>query len=180
MSGIRDERRGVSLIGARGTGKTTVGRLLAARLGLPFRDADAELETRAGRSIAAIFAAEGEGAFRELEESVVHELTSGPPIVLATGGGAILRQATRERLRAFGPVVWLSAPATILAQRIGRGEGRPSLTGRAPADEIAAVLAAREPLYRETAHHVVESAGSSAERIASLIAEVLAGEGAAR
>ena len=94
-------RQGLALVGLRGTGKSTVGRILAERLGRPFADADVELAARAGRPIRAIFAELGEPGFRDLEEETLAALVAGPPLVLATGGGAVLRETNRARLREF-------------------------------------------------------------------------------
>ncbi|MGE0433332.1 MAG: shikimate kinase [Planctomycetota bacterium] len=143
------------LVGMRGVGKTTVGRALAERLSLPFVDADAEIEARAGMPIPRIFAERGEPWFRALEAEVIGELLTRANIVLATGGGAVLDATTRERLRTAYQVVWLKAAADVLAARIA-GSDRPSLTGADPADELAAVLAVREPLYREVSIHSID------------------------
>lgn len=161
---------GLSLIGLRGTGKSTVGRILAERLGREFADADTELEARAGRSIRAIFAEDGEPVFRDWEERVVTELTARPGLVLATGGGVVLRRSNRDRLRAYGPVVWLAAPPEILAARLAadaRGlADRPALTAAGTLDELAEVLRAREPLYRDLADLLVSTEGKTPEEVA--------------
>ena len=110
---------GLALIGYRGTGKSTVGRILADRLDRPFLDADLEIEARAGRSIASIFAEWGEPAFRDWEERTLVELTATyPDAILATGGGAVLRASNRELLARFGFVVWLRAEPAELARRL--------------------------------------------------------------
>jgi shikimate kinase len=165
---------GLSLIGLRGTGKSTVGRLLAGRLGRGFADADVELEARAGRPIRAIFAEDGEPAFRDWEERVITELTARPGLVLATGGGVVLRPANRERLRAYGPVVWLAAAPEVLAARLAadaRGVAdRPALTAAGTLAELAEVLRAREPLYRGLADLVVATDGRTPEQVADAVA----------
>ncbi|MDZ4683640.1 MAG: shikimate kinase [Planctomycetaceae bacterium] len=166
----------VTLIGYRGTGKTSVAPRLAERLGLPWIDADPELERRAGRSIRDIFATDGEPEFRRLERAVLVDLLSQGPRVLAVGGGAVLNPDTRRDFRAAGPVVWLQADAETLAARIAadatsRGR-RPNLTAAGGLDEIRTLLAAREPLYRETATLTVDTAGKPMDDI---IAEILAG-----
>ena len=115
----RPPGQGLALVGYRGTGKSTVGRILAERLDRPFLDADLEIEARAGRSIAAIFADEGEPVFRDWEERTLAELIDEfPTAVLATGGGVVLREANRRRLRDFGFVVWLQGRAGALARRL--------------------------------------------------------------
>lgn len=165
----------VALIGYRGTGKTTVGRLLADRLGLDFADTDAEIERRLGRPIAEFWAEHGEPAFRDREEETLRDLTARPGLVLATGGGAILRPANREALRRFGPVVWLKADPHVLADRLRHDAGRrPALTSAGLLDEIAAVLAAREPLYRQIATLIVDTNGAPPRAIAARIARTLA------
>src|SRR6516162_10018276 len=118
MTAHPHNRQGLALVGTRGSGKTTVGQILAERLVRPFLDADVELEGKLGRSIAALFAEEGEPAFRDWEERVLHELTTGhPEAILATGGGVVLREANRKALRSFGFVVWLRAdPGTASAR----------------------------------------------------------------
>ena len=176
MSDACEQRRGLALIGARGTGKSTVGRVVAARLGLPFADADVELEARAGRSIASIFAEAGEPAFRDWEERVLDELTSGPACVLATGGGVVLRESNRRRLRQFGRVVWLSADPAAIAVRLAadpRGlADRPALTAAGTLAEIAAIVAARASLYREAADEVIDTEGRNAEEVAEAVLDL--------
>jgi len=177
MSGDRPPRSGIALVGYRGTGKSTVGRIVAGRLGRPFADADAVLEARVGRPILEIFQDLGEPAFRDWEEQVLAGLTADRDLVLATGGGAVLRAANREALRAFGFVVWLSAPANLLAARLGSNPaavaGRPALTAAGTLGEIGAVLAAREPLYRETADAEVPTGGKSPYQVAEAVIAVL-------
>ena len=166
--------RRVFLVGYRGSGKTTVGRLLAERLGWAFIDSDDEVEEAAGKPIAAVFAEDGEPAFRDLEERVVASLCARERTVVSLGGGAVLREATRRRIAAAGPVVWLTAPAETLAARIAGDASsearRPSLTGAAPADEVRAVLAQREPIYRECATVCIDAAGRAPEAIAAEVA----------
>lgn len=164
----------ILLIGYRGCGKTTVGRLLAQRLGWESIDSDDAVEAQAGKAIAAIFADEGEPAFRDLEERVVADLAGRERAVVSLGGGAVLREATRERLAAAGPVVWLTAPAEVLAQRIAAdassGDRRPSLTGLSGLEEVERVLAEREPIYQECATVAVEADGRTPKAIAEEIA----------
>ncbi len=159
----RGEPKSVILIGYRATGKSTVGRLLAERLGIPFYDSDKQIEKQAERPIRQIFEEQGEAVFRDWEEQVLAELTrpDQSPCVLATGGGAILREASRRSLRRFGWVVWLRADASILARRLARSargpQARPALTARGTVDEVHEVLALRTPLYRRTAHLVIDT-----------------------
>ncbi|APW63332.1 shikimate kinase [Paludisphaera borealis] len=176
MNALLSRREGLVLVGYRGTGKSTVGRLLAERSGRPFVDADYEIEARAGRSIRAIFEESGEPAFRDWEERVLREVAEARPgAVLATGGGAILREANRRVLRSFGRVVWLRAEPHILVRRLEADartrSTRPALTSGGVLDEIADVLAARTPLYEEVAHASVETEGKPAHEIADWILE---------
>ncbi len=163
------------LIGYRATGKTTLARHLAERLGWDWIDADVEIENRAGKSIARIFADQGEPAFRDLEAQVIAELCDRPRLVVAAGGGAPLREESRRAMRKSGHVVWLTAkPETILARMAGdatTADRRPSLTNRPPLVEIVQLLEGREPMYRESAHLIVDTEGKSPELLAD---EVLA------
>ena len=165
------------LIGYRATGKTTLARQLAQRLGWDWIDADVEIEHRAGKSIARIFAEQGEPAFRDLEAEVIADLCGRPTrLVVAAGGGAPLREESRRAMRKSGQVVWLTAtPETILARMTGdatTADRRPSLTNRPPLEEIVQLLSRREPIYRESAHLIVDTEGKSPEQLTD---EILAG-----
>ena len=149
--------RPIILVGMMGAGKTTVGRRLAARLGRDFVDADREIEARCGVPIATIFELEGEEGFRQREAGLLDELSSRPNLVLATGGGAVLRAENRARLRERGFVVFLRAGAAGLWQRLKRDRVRPLLQTENPRQRIVDLLAQREPLYREVAHLTVTS-----------------------
>ena len=163
----------IALIGYRGTGKTSVARLLAARLAHDWVDADVEVELRAGKSIAAIFADAGEGAFRDLECAVVADLCRRDNAVLAMGGGAVLRESNREQLRRCDHVVWLQATAASIDQRISgdptTAERRPNLTNRGGLPEIERLLAEREPIYRACATLEVDTEGKDPAEIAAAI-----------
>jgi shikimate kinase len=163
----------LTLIGYRATGKTTLARLLAERLGWDWIDADVEIERRAGKSIARMFAEDGEPAFRDLEAQVIADLCRRDRLVLAAGGGAPLRPESRRAMRAAGKVVWLTArPETILARILGDATTagrRPGLTEKDPLEEIVHLVEARTPIYRETAHWAVETEGKTP---AELIAEI--------
>jgi shikimate kinase len=169
------------LIGPRGSGKTTVAALLAESLGWAWVDADAIVEERAGCSIRDIFAAEGEAGFRAREAAVLEELCGRERAVIATGGGVVLRPENRRRLREAGHVVWLRADCETLWRRISTdgstGGRRPALLGGGP-EEVAAVVAQREPLYRECAHAAVETAGRAPAEVAAEVLAGLAGRGA--
>lgn len=147
--------RPIALVGLRGTGKTTVGRLLAERLGLPFVDTDDDVERIAGKTIARIFADHGEPRFRDWEANAIADRLSGGPIVLATGGGAVLRDSTRRLLADRARVIWLTASVDTLLARLdadpSTANRRPRLTGGGPREEIERLCREREPLYREVA-----------------------------
>jgi shikimate kinase len=171
--------RGLALVGYRGTGKSTVGRLLALKMNRRFVDVDLEIEARSGQSIAAIFAQSGELGFRDWEERTTAELCDQyPEAVVATGGGSIMREPNRRRIRAFGHIVWLTANALELARRLEadeRGqEGRPALTSRGVIDEITHVLRERTPIYAGLADLVIETGGKCPEDVAIAILERVA------
>jgi shikimate kinase len=132
-----------------GSGKSSVGKRLAQALDLPFRDADDEVETAAGRSIPEIFEQLGEPAFRDGERRVIARLLEGPPIVLATGGGAFMNAETRELIKARSISVWLKADLPILAKRVARKENRPLLTGKDPMAVLTEQAAVRYPAYAQ-------------------------------
>ncbi|MDZ4818391.1 MAG: shikimate kinase [Planctomycetota bacterium] len=169
------------LIGYRGTGKTTVARHLAEALGWQWIDADVELEQRAGKSIAEIFAAEGEVAFRDLESEVLADLIQRDQAVIALGGGVILRPENRRRLQeaaaamsvASSQVIWLTADAETLYGRISADAAtaaqRPNLTSAGGLAEVQQLLAAREPHYRECAQFSVDTVDKSPEQLAQEI-----------
>jgi shikimate kinase len=161
------------LIGYRATGKTTLARLLAERLGWDWIDADVEIERRAGKSIARIFADDGEPAFRDLEADVIADLCQRPRLVLAAGGGAPMRAESRRAMRAAGTVVWLKAnPRTIHARMSDDATTttrRPNLTDKGGLEEIVGLLARREPVYRQSAHLEVDTEGKAPDEIATEI-----------
>ena len=165
--------RGVFLIGMMGAGKTSVGRLLAQRLGRPFIDADHEIESRCGVSIPVIFEIEGEAGFRQRERAMIDELTRLPGIVLATGGGAVLAPESRERLRSRGLVVYLRASAEDIWQRTRRDRGRPLLATADPRQRIADLLSQREALYAQTAHLTFDSSQDSVKSTVARLVERL-------
>ncbi len=153
--------RPVFLIGYRATGKSTVARLLAERLDCDWIDADDLVEERAGKSIAAIFAEDGEPAFRDLEAEIVAELCGRRRLVVALGGGAVLREASRTAVRQAGTVAWLTADVETIARRLAADQStasrRPSLTDAGVVAEIQSVLTQREPIYRECATFEVDT-----------------------
>ncbi len=139
----------IALVGLSGVGKSSIGRRLALALGMPFRDADTEVETAAGRPIAEIFQQYGEAAFRDGERRVIARLLAEPPHVLATGGGAFMNAETRALIKAQAISVWLKADLELLARRVSRKADRPLLAGRDPADVLTAQALERYPVYAE-------------------------------
>lgn len=162
----------IFLVGYRGTGKTVVARLLAERLGWQWIDADALLEERHQCTIKQIFAAEGEAGFRDKEAALLHELCTRQQCVVATGGGIILRTENRALLRESGLVVWLTADAPTLWQRIQQdistAERRPNLASGG-LSEVEELLRVRQPLYDEVAQVVVSTDGRTPEEVADRI-----------
>ena len=150
-------RGNLYLVGLPGAGKSTLGRQLARRLSKTFVDADAELERKLGVTIPTIFEIEGEASFRDREEAVILELTTLSNVVLATGGGAVIRPANRERLKQNGTVVYLHAMPEMLRERTRRSRHRPLLNAADPIARLAELYAARDALYREVASLVIES-----------------------
>jgi shikimate kinase len=142
--------RSIVLVGMMGVGKSSIGRRLAARLGVPFVDADAEIEKAAGMSIADIFARHGEVDFRSGEARVIARLLDGGPQVLATGGGAVMNADTRTAIKVKGVSIWLSAEFEVLMRRINkRKNDRPLLQTADPAATLRELLVAREPVYAQ-------------------------------
>jgi shikimate kinase len=172
----------VFLIGYRCTGKTTVARLLAEKLGWDWVDADEVLEKRHSKTIREIFSSEGESVFRDKEEETFAELCQLPRHVIATGGGIILRETNRQRMKTAGNVIWLTADAQSIWQRFkndpGTTERRPPLTVGGLA-EIEEVLRVRETLYRACAELTISTSGRSVEEITQQIADELSRGGQA-
>lgn len=139
--------RTITLVGLMGSGKSSVGKRLAQALDLPFRDADEEVEKAAGRSIPEIFEHLGEPAFRDGERRVIARLLEGPPIVLATGGGAFMNAETRDLIKARSVSVWLKTDLPILARRVARKDNRPLLTGKDPMTVLQEQAEVRYPAY---------------------------------
>lgn len=142
-------RGSIVLIGMMGAGKSSIGRRLAARLGIPFADADAEIEQAAGMSIADIFEAHGEASFRSGEARVIARLLEHGPQVLATGGGAFMNPQTRANIHGKGISVWLKAEPDVLARRLRRRSDRPLLKTADPMETLTNLLAERNPIYGE-------------------------------
>ncbi len=139
----------VALVGMMGAGKSSLGRRLAGRLDVPFRDADAEIEAAAGCSINDIFDRFGEDGFRDGERKVIARLLNEPPHVLATGGGAFIESDIRARIKATALSVWIKVPAEVLVSRVKRRDTRPLLRNGDPNEIVARMLREREPIYAE-------------------------------
>lgn len=166
----------VFLVGLMGVGKTTVGRYLADALGLPFYDSDQVIEARAGAEIPWIFDVEGEAGFREREVAVLEQLTADKGIVLATGGGAVLRAENRRVLHERGICVYLHGSIEQLTARTARDRRRPLLRNGDPREILARLLREREALYREIAHHVFVTDRRPARVLAEEIRKRVLGE----
>lgn len=163
--------RSIVLVGLMGAGKSTVGRRLAGRLGLLFKDADQEIETAAAMSIADIFALYGEPDFRDGEARVIARLLGQGPMVLATGGGAYMRPETRARIAASGIAVWLRADLDVLMRRVRKRQNRPLLANADPEGTMRALMEIRHPIYAQ-ADVTVESREVPHDRV---VQEVLVG-----
>jgi len=167
-------RRSIVLVGMMGVGKSSIGRRLAGRLGIPFVDADSEIEKAAGMSVADIFAHHGEADFRNGEARVIARLLDGGPQVLATGGGAFMNPNTRDLIRAKGVSIWLRAELDVLLRRINkRRNDRPLLQTADPEETLRTLLMEREPVYAQ-ADLTVHSREVPHEAIVADIMTVLA------
>jgi len=165
----------VFLIGYRGTGKTTVAKLISAELQVPWVDSDVVLEQRAGLSIAEIFSRHGEPWFRQLETDVLRDLIQGDYVIFALGGGVILQEENRAMIDGHGVVVWLKASPETIAQHIDRdpssGAMRPDLTTSGGLAEIHQLLAERTPMYRACAQIEIDCDGKTPEQVAREIVD---------
>lgn len=159
----------VFFIGLMGAGKTTVGRAVARRLGRPFVDSDHEIEARTGARIPVIFEHEGEDGFRQRESAIIDELTRRPSLVLATGGGAVMRPQNREWLHARGIVIYLRATPHDLWLRTRRDKNRPLLQTDDPRGKLESLFALRDPLYRECAHFVIETGRPTVNGLVNMV-----------
>ncbi len=164
--------RTVALVGLMGVGKTTIGRRLADHFGLPFVDADEEIEKAAGQSIADIFAHYGEAGFRDGEQKVIARLLDAPVQILATGGGALTNALTRERLKEKAITVWLKTDLRVLARRVANKPHRPLLKDRDPMDVLKDHVEKRYPLY-EMADVVVDTGDNSHGRALEMVLDAL-------
>jgi len=159
----------ISLVGMPGCGKSTVGRHLARQLGLQFVDSDTEIERRIGMPIREFFDQHGEAPFRDVEQDVIETLTETDGTLLATGGGAVLRPSNREALHSRTHVFYLRATAEELHRRLRHDTARPLLQVEDPLKRLRELFRDRDPLYRRTAHFVVESARPSVPALLSMV-----------
>lgn len=158
-----------SLVGMPGCGKSTVGRHLARQLDLPFVDSDTEIESRIGMPIRDFFAAHGEDRFRDIEQDVIDELTGRESLVLATGGGAVLRPSNRDALHSRSHVLYLRATPEELFRRLRHDTQRPLLQVDDPLKRLRELFRERDPLYRRTAHFVIEAARPSVPTLLGMV-----------
>jgi shikimate kinase len=166
--------RGIVLVGLMGAGKSSIGRRLAARLGVPFVDTDNEIEASAGCSISEIFARHGEAAFRDGERRVIARLLNMPAQVMATGGGAFMDPVTREAIRRHGVSVWLRAELDVLVRRCARRGGRPLLDQGDPSAVLAKLMEERYPVYAQADIVVDSSDGPHDAVVESILARLAA------
>ena len=165
----------VFLVGPMGAGKTTIGKYLAQQLKLRFADTDSEIEARTGADIPWIFDVEGEQGFRDREQKVLEEMTQWDDVVLATGGGVVLRPQNRRALAGRGFVVYLYATVDEQVRRTRRDRQRPLLQNGDPEQVLRELMAVRDPLYREIADHIIETDSCSPKTVAQrLVRELLA------
>jgi shikimate kinase len=159
----------IIFVGLPGSGKTTIGRQLARRLGQPFVDSDHEIEHRLGCSIREFFAREGEDSFRNQEQQVIDELTQTQQGVIATGGGAVLREANRRHMHDRGQVIYLRSTPEDVFRRVRHDTARPLLQVDDPLSRLRTLFEARDPLYREAAHFVIETGRPSVAMLVNMI-----------
>jgi shikimate kinase len=159
----------IIFVGLPGSGKTTIGRQLSRRLGVPFVDSDHVIEHRLGCSIRDYFEHQGEDSFRDVEQQVIDDLTQSHQGVIATGGGAVLRETNRQHLHARGHVIYLRSTPEDVYRRLRHDTGRPLLQVDDPLNRLRALFDARDPLYRDTAHFVLETGRPSVAMLVNMI-----------
>ncbi|MES2824026.1 MAG: shikimate kinase AroK [Pseudomonadota bacterium] len=167
------QKRNIYLVGPMGAGKSTIGRVLAAELRLSFRDSDRVIEERTGADIPWIFDMEGEEGFRERESAVLTELAQEQDVVIATGGGIILRSHNRQIMKSSGYVCYLTASIEQLVERTARDKKRPLLQVENPRQKIIDLLALRDPLYREAADFIINTDRRSPKLVAQEISSLI-------
>ena len=173
MNSSTNPPENIVLIGFMGCGKSTVGRELQQRLGYPLVDMGQVIEHRAGKPITAIFAEEGEPAFRDMETDLLRELSDpeSPRRIISTGGGVVGRAENRELLKKLGYVVWLHAPVSVILERTGKNRARPLLHTENPAEKIRTLMAERQPLYQESSPLKLDPSGLDCRELATGILE---------
>jgi len=164
-----ESSQNVILVGPMGAGKTSIGRQVAGLLGYEFVDSDREIESRTGADIPWIFDVEGEEGFRKREEAVIEELTLRKQIVLATGGGAVVRMANRQAIKSRGLVVYLKTPIKQQLIRTSRDRNRPLLQNDEPRKVLTKLMAERESLYQDVAHFEVSTDSGGVREVAQQI-----------
>lgn len=168
-----NKNKKIFLVGPMGAGKTTIGKQLAEALSMDFMDSDHEIETRTGVTIPHIFDVEGEEGFRRREEAMIDELTQKQNIVLATGGGAVVREINRQHLENRGTVIYLHASIDQLLERTARDKNRPLLQTENPRAKLEELMAVREPLYRQIADIVIDTEQQPVTRVVKRIEQKL-------
>jgi shikimate kinase len=164
-----DQRSNIALVSMPGGGKSTIGRHLAKRLGRDFADSDAVIERRIGCSIREFFERDGEARFRDVEQAVIDELVQAPNLVIATGGGAVLREANRRALREQAVVVYLRSTPEDLYRRLRHDSKRPLLQVADPLARLREMHAERDPLYREVARFSIDTGRPSVQTLVNMI-----------
>lgn len=165
-------KRTIALVGLMGVGKTSIGKRLAARFGIPFVDADHEIEHAAGMTIPEIFERFGEEEFRDGERRVIARLVDGKPRVLATGGGAFMNETTRALLLEKTITIWLNADIATLADRVARKENRPLLAGKDAKQVLAELAAVRNPVYAQADIHVTSQAAPHEATVEQIVCAI--------
>jgi len=165
--------KNIILVGPMGAGKTTIGRQIAKALGRTFYDSDKEIEKRTGATIPLIFELEQEAGFRIRESAMIKELLTKDNIVLATGGGAVLDDKSRKFMTDHGYVVYLCAPLEQLVRRTARDSNRPLLQTKNPKKTIEELLLIRDPLYRDVAHHVLQTDKLTVRQVVSKLQKII-------
>jgi shikimate kinase len=160
----------IIFVGLPGSGKTTIGRQLARRWGLPFVDSDHVIEHQLGCSIRTFFDREGEDSFRDIEQQVIDDLTRQHDGVIATGGGAVLREVNRQHMRERGHVIYLRSSPEDVFRRVRHDTARPLLQVDDPLQRLRALFETRDPLYRDTAHFVIETGRPSVAMLVNMVA----------
>jgi shikimate kinase len=176
-TGDAPQTRTIALVGLMGVGKTTVGRRLGQRLGLPFVDADHEIEAAAARTVSDIFSDLGEAEFRAGEARVIRRLLEGERRVLATGGGAMLNPVTRDLLKQHAVTVWLRADLPVIAERVRRRDTRPLLRGKDPLAVLTKLAEDRYPIYAEADLVVDVGDGSHLQAVEAIVRALSSHEG---